>query len=54
MLEHNIEILVQDNLTHKNEETLKLNNLGHHPLPLALPNIAAQFLPPPFITTELI
>ena len=52
--EHNIQILTQDNLTLKFEVTVKLNNLVYHPLPLAPPNITAQTLPPPFITTEII
>ena len=52
--DHNIQILRQDNLTLKYEITVKLNNIVHHPLPLAPPNITAQSLPPPFITTELI
>ena len=30
-----------------------MNNLVHQPLPLAPPNITAQSLPPPFITTDL-
>ena len=46
--EHNIQILTQDNLT------LKHDNLVHHPLPVAPPKITTQFLPPPFITTDLI
>ena len=52
--EHNIQILTQDNLTRKFEIIVKLNSLVHHPLPLAPPNITAQSLPPPFITTEII
>ena len=52
--EHNIQILTQDNLTRKFEIIVKLNNLVPHPLPLAPPNITAQSLPPPFITTEII
>ena len=52
--DHNIQILRQDNLTLKIEITVKLNDLFHHPLPLAPPNITAQSLTPPFITRELI
>ena len=52
--EHNIQILTQDNSTLKLEITVKLNNLVHHPLPLAPTNITAQSLPPPLITTEII
>ena len=52
--EHNIQILTQDNLTLKFEKTVKLNNLVHHALHLAIPNITAQSFPPPFITTEII
>ena len=43
-----------DSLTLKCEITVKLNNLVHHPFPLAPPNITAQSLPPSFITTEII
>ena len=49
-----MQILTQDNLTLKFEITVKLNNLVHHPLPLAPPNITAQSLLPPFSTTEII
>ena len=52
--DHDIQILRQDNLTLKLEITVKLNNIVHHPVPLAPPNITAQSLPPPFITTEVI
>ena len=52
--EHNVQILTQDNFTLEFESTVKLNNLVHRPLPLAQPNITAQSLPPPFITTESI
>ena len=52
--EHNIQILTQDNVTLQFELTVNLNNLVHHPLPLSLPNITAQSLPPPFITTDSI
>ena len=50
--DHNIQILTQDNLTLKFEITVRLNNIIHCNLPLAPPNITAQFLLPPFITTE--
>ena len=50
--DHNIQILTQDNLTLKFEVTVRLNNINHCPLSLAPPNITAQSLPPPFITTE--
>ena len=52
--DHIIQTLTQDNLTLKFEITVKLNNIVHHPLPLAPPNITAQPLPPPFLTTEII
>ena len=55
--EHNIQKFTKDNLTLQFEITVKLINLIHHPLSLAHPpppNITAQFLPPPFITTEII
>ena len=52
--EHNIQILTQDKLTLKFEIKVQLNNLVHHLLPLTPPNITAQPLPPPFITTEII
>ena len=34
------------------ELTVKLINLVNHPLPLAPPNITAQYLPLPFIAAE--
>ena len=52
--DHIIQILTQDKLTLKFEITVKLNNIIHHPLTLAPPNITAQFLPHPFITTEIV
>ena len=54
--EHNIQILTQDNLTVKFEITVRVKNIIHQPLSLAPPppNITAQFLRPPFITTEII
>ena len=52
--DHIIQILTQDNLTLKFEITVKLINIIHHPLTLAPPNITAQFLPHPFITTEIV
>ena len=52
--DHNIQIFTQYNLTLKFEITKKINNIIHHPLPLAPPNKTAQSLPPPFITTEII
>ena len=51
--DHNIQILRQDNLAVKFEITVKQNKLIYHALPLAPPNITAQSLPPPFITTEV-
>ena len=50
--EHNIQILQQGSLTLKFELTVRLNIIVQHPLPLAPPNITAQFLPPPLITTK--
>ena len=47
--EHNIQILQL-----KFEITIKLNNIVQHPYPLNPPNITAQLLPPPLITTEVI
>ena len=38
----------------KFEITIKLNKIFQHPYPLNPPNITAQSLPPPFITTEVI
>ena len=52
--EHNIQILQQNSLQLKFEITIKLNNIVQHPYPLNQPNITAQLLPPPFITTEVI
>ena len=52
--EHNIQILQQNSLQLKFEITVKLNNIVQHPFPLSPPNITAQSLPPPFITTEVI
>ena len=52
--EHNVQILHQNSLQLKFEITVKLNNIVQHPYPLSPPNITAQKLPPPFITTELI
>ena len=52
--EHNIQKLQQNNLQLKFEITIKLNNIVQHPYPLNPPNITAQPLPPPFITTEVI
>ena len=52
--EHNIQILEQNSLQLKFEITIKLNNVVQHPNPLNPPNITAQSLPPPFITTEVI
>ena len=52
--EHNIQILQQNSLQLKFEITIKLNNIVQHPYPLSPPNITAQPLPPPFITTEVI
>ena len=52
--EHNIQILQQKSLQLKFEITIRLNNIVQHPYPLNPPNITAQSLPPPFITTEVI
>ena len=52
--EHNIQILQQNSLTLKFEITVRLTNIVQHPFPLTSPNITAQSLPPPFITTEII
>ena len=52
--EHNIKILQQSSLTLKFELTVGLNKIVQHPFPLDPPNITAQSLPPPFITTEVI
>ena len=52
--EHNMQILQQSSLTLKFELTVRLNNIVQHPFPLDPPNITAQSLPPPFITTEII
>ena len=51
--EHNIQILQQSSLTLKFELIVRLNNIVQHPLPLYPPNISAQSLPPPFITSEI-
>ena len=50
---HNIQILQQNSLTLKLEITVRLNNIVQHPYSLAPPNITAQSLPPPFITSNL-
>ena len=52
--EHNIQILQQNSLQLKIEITIKLNYIVQHPYSLNPPNITAQSLPPPFITTEVI
>ena len=52
--EHNVQILQQNSLQLKFEITIKLNNIVQHPYPLNPPNITAQSLPPPFITTDVI
>ena len=52
--EHYIQILQQISLQLKFEITVRLNNIVQHPFPLSPPNITAQSLPPPFITTEVI
>ena len=52
--EHNVQILHQNSLQLKFEITVKPNNIVQHPYPLSPPNITAQSLPPPFITTEVI
>ena len=51
--EHNIQILQQNSLQLKFEITVRFNNIVQHPFPLSPPNITAQSLPPPFITTEV-
>ena len=48
------QILQQNSLQLKFEITIRLNNFVQHPFPLSPPNITAQSLPPPFITTEVI
>ena len=52
--DHNIQILQKNSLQLKFEITVKLNNIAQYPHPLNPPNITAQSLPPPFITTEVI
>ena len=52
--DHNIQILQQNSLQLKFEITVKLKNIAQHPYPLNPPNITAQSLLPPFITTEVI
>ena len=52
--EHNIQILQENSLTLKFGITARFNNIVQHPFPLIPPNITAQSLPPPFITTETI
>ena len=52
--EHNIQILQQNSLTLKFELTSRVNNIVQHPILLDPPNITAQSLPTPFITTEII
>ena len=52
--EHNIQTPQQDNLTLKFEITVRLNNITQQCLHLVPPNITAQSLPPPIITTETI
>ena len=52
--EHNIQILQQNSLQLKFEITIKLINIVQPPYPLNPPNITAQLLPSPFITTEVI
>ena len=52
--DHNIQILQQNSQQLKFEITVKLNNIAQHPYPLNPPNITAQSLSPPFITTEVI
>ena len=51
--QHHIQILQQNSLQLKFEITVKLNNIVQHRFPLSPPNITAQSLPPPFITTEV-
>ena len=52
--EHNVQILQQNSLQFKFEIPVKLINIVQNPYPLSPPNIAAQSLPPLFITTEVI
>ena len=52
--EQNIRILQQNSLQLKFEITIRLNDFVQQPYPLNPPNITAQSLPPPFITTEVI
>ena len=52
--EHNIQILQQNSFQLKFEITVRLNNIVQHRFPLSPPNITAQSLHPPFITTEVI
>ena len=52
--EHNIQIIHQNSLQLKFEITVRPNNIVQHLFPLIPPNITAQSLPPPFITTEVI
>ena len=52
--EQNVQINQQNSLTLKFELTVRQNNIVQYPFPLDPPNITAQFLPPPFITTEII
>ena len=52
--QHNVQILKQNSLQLKFEITVKLNNIAEHPYSLSPPNITAQSLPPPFITTGVI
>ena len=52
--EHNVQILHQNSLHLKFEITVKLNNIIQHPYPLSPPNLTAETLPPPFITTEVL
>ena len=52
--EHIIQKLQQNSLQLKIEITVRLNNFVQHPFPLSPPNITAQSLPPPFITTEVV
>ena len=52
--EHNIQILQQNSLQLKFEITVRLKNIVQHTFTLSPPNITAQSLPPPFITTKAI
>ena len=52
--ERNIQILQQKSPHLKFKITVRLNNIVQHPFPLSPPNITAQSLPPPFITSEVI